>query len=98
MRTSLEIISELKTVLYWSQPNIKHDEMLSLVSELETTLTVDEIIDNPIEYEELIEEDIEIFDETLADFLETEVIEEPVVVEPIPEKSTVVKRNYNKKK
>ena len=92
MRTPLEIISELKTVLYWSQPNIKHDEMLSLVSELETTLTVEEIIDNPIEYEGLIEEDIEIFDEALADFLEIEIVEE-IIEEPV-----IVKRNYNKKK
>ena len=29
MRTPQEIISEFRTVLYWSQPNMKHDEILT---------------------------------------------------------------------
>jgi hypothetical protein len=49
MRTPLEIISELKHVTYWSQPNLKFHETMALLNELETSL-------NPAE--EIIEEDI----------------------------------------
>lgn len=72
MRTPLEIISELKHVTYWSQPNIKFTETMNLLNELETSLTVDEIIDNPIEFTEPTKEDVEFFDAALADFLEIE--------------------------
>jgi hypothetical protein len=95
MRTPLEIIAELKHVTNWSQPNIKFGETMALINELETVLTVDEIINNPIEYEDLIEEDIEIFDEVaeiMADFdqispQELEDILNEEIVEVIPPKS-----------
>lgn len=39
MRTTQEIIAQLRHVIEWSQPNIKHDEMVALVNELEASLT-----------------------------------------------------------
>ena len=54
MRTQLEIIQELKHVTYWSQPNIKHDEMMSLLNELEATLNPTEPVVEAIP--EMIEE------------------------------------------
>lgn len=42
MRTPLEIISELKTVTYWSQPNIKFPETMALLNELEYVLSSSE--------------------------------------------------------
>jgi hypothetical protein len=94
MRTPLEIIAELKHVTHWSQPNIKFGETMALINELETTLTVDEIINNPIEFTEPTKAEIESFNEALADFLEIEdevietieVIEEIKVIPPIPTK------------
>jgi hypothetical protein len=96
MRTPLEIIAELKHVTNWSQPNIKFGETMALINELETVLTVEEIINNPIEYEDLIEEDIEIFDEVaeiMADFdqispQELEDILKEEIVEVTPPKPT----------
>jgi hypothetical protein len=89
MRTPQEIISEFKNVLYWSQPNMKYNEMLALINELENTLspseavieeeTIMSIIENPIEFTEPTEEDIKAFNESVASFLEIESIEEPVV-------------------
>jgi hypothetical protein len=89
MRTPQEIISEFRNVLYWSQPNLKHDEMLNLINELENTLfpsetvieeqIIETIINNPIEFTEPTEEDIKSFNESVASFLEIESVEEPVV-------------------
>jgi hypothetical protein len=67
---------------------------MALINELETILTVDEIINNPIEFTEPTKAEIESFNEALADFLEIEleviedeVIEEIVeVIPPIPTK------------
>ena len=70
MRTPLEIIAELKHVTYWSQPNIAFTETMALINELETVLTVEEIVENPIEFTEPTKEEIEFFDAALADFLE----------------------------
>lgn len=72
MRTPLEIIAELKHVTNWSQPNIKFEETMALINELENVLTVEEIVDNPIESLEPTKEEIEFFDAALADFLEIE--------------------------
>ena len=69
MRTPLEIIAQLKHVTYWSQPNIAFTETMALINELETVLTVDEVIDNPIEP---TKDEVEFFDAALADFLEIE--------------------------
>ena len=39
MRNTSEIIAALRHTIEWSQPNIKHDEMVALVNELEASLT-----------------------------------------------------------
>jgi hypothetical protein len=72
MRTPLEIIAQLKEVTKWSQPNIKFRETMDLLNELETVLTVEEIVDNPIKFTEPTKEEIEFFDAALEDFLEIE--------------------------
>jgi hypothetical protein len=102
MRTPLEIIAELKHVTYWSQPNIKYDETMKLLNELEATLNPIEevVVEEPIVEEltvneELTEEDIEKFNESLASFLEIEVVEESteeIIEEPTVEVVTPKKR------
>ena len=89
------LVNELRILLNNSKPIRNYNQIEELVNIIDQSLDIQvkeeeiiAIIDNPIEYEELIEEDIEIFDGALADFLEIETIEEPVVV----------KRTYNKKK
>ena len=72
MRTPQEIISEFRTVLYWSQPNIKHDEMLALINELEASL-------NPIEEQIIETEQIVLMKNEEGIFEEFTVNEEPVV-------------------
>ena len=72
MRTPLEIIAQLKEVTKWSQPNIKFGETMDLLNELETVLTVEEIVEKPIEFTEPTKEEIEFFDAALEDFLEIE--------------------------
>ena len=83
MRTPQEIIQEFKTVLYWSQPNIKHDEMLALINELEASL-------NPVE-EPVVEEHVEDISESISNILsllETGAVEEPTVEVVAPKKRT----------
>jgi hypothetical protein len=83
MRTPLEIISEFRTLLYWSQPNIKHDEMLALINELEASL-------NPVE-EPVVEEHVEDISESISNILsllETGAVEEPTVEVVTPKKRT----------
>ena len=83
MRTPLEIISEFRTLLYWSQPNIKHDEMLALINELEASL-------NPVE-EPVVEEHVEDISESISNILsllETGAVEEPTVEVVAPKKRT----------
>ena len=41
MRKTTDIIAELRHVIEWSQPNIKYDDMVALVNELEASLTQD---------------------------------------------------------
>jgi hypothetical protein len=57
MREPLEIIANLKHVTHWSQPNIKFDETMQLLNELESVLTP--IIEEPVVEEPIIEEVIE---------------------------------------
>ena len=99
MRTPQEIILEFRNVLYWSQPNIKHDEMLALINELEASLnpveepTIEEVLPPPTE------EDIKKFNEALADFLEIEVTEElteEVIEEPIVKEVVAPKKRPRK--
>jgi hypothetical protein len=87
MRTPLEIISEFRNVLYWSQPNIKHDEMLALINELEASL-------NPVE-EPVVEEHVEDISESISNILsllETGAVEEPTVEVVAPKKTTTRKK------
>ncbi len=97
MRTPQEIISEFRTVLYWSQPNIKHDEMLVLINELEASL-------NPVEEqivlmkneegifeeftvnEEPVVEDISESLSNILSLLETGAVEEPIAEVVAPKK------------
>jgi hypothetical protein len=83
MRTVDAIIADLKHQIYWSQPNIRFNEMSALVNELENTLSPTEevIIEEPIVEEPVIEEVIE---ETIVE--ETPVIEEPVVAKKTTKK------------
>ena len=96
MRTPLEIISEFRTLLYWAQPNIKHDEMLALINELEASLNpveepvvvepIVEIVEEPI-----VEEHVEDISESLSNIsslLETGAVEEPTVEVVAPKKRT----------
>jgi hypothetical protein len=83
MRTPLEIIAEFRNVLYWSQPNIKHDQMLALINELEASL-------NPIE-EPVVEEYVEGISESLSNILsllETGAVKEPIAEVVAPKKRT----------
>ena len=90
MRTPQEIITEFKAVLYWSQPNVKHDEMLALINELEASL-------NPIEEPIVEAEQVVLMKNEEGIFEEFTVNEEPVVEEPIvevvaPKKTTTRKK------
>jgi hypothetical protein len=83
MRTPQEIILEFRNVLYWSQPNMKHDEMLALINELEASL-------NPIE-EPVVEEYVEGISESLSNILsllETGAVKEPIAEVVAPKKRT----------
>jgi hypothetical protein len=90
MRTPQEIITEFKAVLYWSQPNVKHDEMLALINELEASL-------NPIEEPIVEAEQVVLMKNEEGIFEEFTVNEEPVVKEPTvevvaPKKTTTRKK------
>jgi hypothetical protein len=103
MRTPLEIIAELKHVTNWSQPNIKFEETMALINELETVLTVEEIVENPIEFTEPTKEEIEFFDAALADFLEIEEevfanLTEEETAQLLPEPTPPVKKTPAKPK
>jgi len=78
MRTPQEIILEFRDVLYWSQPNMKHDEMLALINELEASLT-------PVEEPIVEAEQVVLMKNEEGIFEEFTVNEEPVVEEPIVE-------------
>jgi len=90
MRTPQEIILEFRNVLYWSQPNSKHDEMLTLINELEASLT-------PVEEPIVEAEQVVLMKNEEGIFEEFTVNEEPVVEEPIvevvaPKKTTTRKK------
>jgi len=101
MRTPQEIISEFRTLLYWSQPNLKHDEMLALINELEASLNpVEEQIvlmkneegifeEFTVNEEPVVEEHVEGISESLSNILsllETGAVEEPIVEVVAPKK------------
>ena len=58
MRTPQEVISELKNITYWSQPNIKFAETMALLHELEAILNPTEEIVEEIIQSQLVEEEI----------------------------------------
>jgi hypothetical protein len=106
MRTPEAIIADLRNVLYWSQPNIKFDELSTLVNELEALVTpTEEVISTEIVEEVVVEETIidteqnvlikneeGIFEEiTLAEEPFIEVTEE-VTKEPVVTKKTTKKK------
>jgi hypothetical protein len=108
MRTPLEIISELKHVTYWSQPNLKFHETMALLNELETSLNpAEEIIEEDIpqipepEFPQegqivLMKDENGIFEEYIVDEI---VVEEPVTETPEvkkPRKPTVKKTTPKK--
>jgi hypothetical protein len=101
MRTPLEIIAELKHVTYWSQPNLKFNETMALLNELETTLSpVDEIIEPTPESEfpqegqiVLMKDENGIYEEYLVG---EPVVEEPVTEAPAAKKTTTRKPTVKK--
>jgi hypothetical protein len=74
MRTVEQIIADLKHQIYWSQPNIRFNELNALVNELENTLFPSEVVVEETVVEEVVEE---IVTEELTIEEET-VTEEPV--------------------
>jgi hypothetical protein len=76
MRTSQEIILEFRDVLYWSQPNMKHDQMLALINELEDSL-------HPVEEPIVEAEQVVLMKNEEGIFEEFTVNEEPVVEEHV---------------
>jgi hypothetical protein len=42
MRNIQEIITDLRSTLEWSQPNVRYNEFLSLINELESTQSTSE--------------------------------------------------------
>ena len=88
MRTAEAIIADLKHNIYWSQPNIRFNELTSLVNELENTLFPSEaIVETPVVEVPVVEEVVE----------ET-VIEEPTVEETVTEEPVVAPKTTTKKK
>ena len=84
MEKLLEIISQLRHVTEWSQPNMKFDETMALINELEKEV-------NALQASEPKEEIVEVPQEPIT--IEEVVTEEPVVNEEAPKK-----RNYHFKK
>jgi hypothetical protein len=99
MRTLEDIIAELKHVTYWSQPNLKYDETMKLLNELEATLNPIEevIVEEPIVeiIEEPTEEHVEDISESLSNILsllENGAVEEPIAEVVAPKKTTTRKK------
>jgi hypothetical protein len=90
MRTPEAIIADLRNTLYWSQPNIKFNELSALINELEALVTpTEEVISSEIVEEIVVEETIP---ET-TEFSIVDIIEEaPVVKEPVVAKKTTKKK------
>lgn len=91
MRTVEEIITDLKHNIYWSQPNIKFNELNSLVHELENTLSPSEpIVEEAVVEEPVVEEVIE--EPTVEEIVEETEVEETVTEEPVVAKKTTKKK------
>jgi len=90
MRTPQEIIAELKNVTYWSQPNIKFNDTMALLNELEATL-------NPVEEEPIIDtEQVVLMKNEEGIFEELTVNEEPTVEEQPVAKKPAAKKTTKK--
>jgi len=85
MEKLLGIISQLRHVTEWSQPNIKFVETMALINELEEEV-------NTLQVAEPKEEIVEVPQEPVVDEIIT-ATEEPVITEEAPKK-----RNYHFKK
>ena len=89
MRKVETIIDELKNQIYWSQPNIKFAELMSLVTELENTLFPSEVItEEPV---------VEVIEEPVVEEVIEETIIEETVVEEVTEEPVVAKKSTKKK-
>jgi hypothetical protein len=84
MEKLLEIISQLRHVTEWSQPNIKFVEIMALINELEKEI-------NNLQASEPKEEIVEVPQEPVI--IEEVADEETVITEEAPKK-----RNYHFKK
>lgn len=99
MRNPQQIISDLKHSIYWSQPNIKFTEMMSLVNELEHSLNTkssqEEILSMPAPVvEEVVVEEVTIED-VIEEFTIEDIAEE-VTVEDVTEEITTKKTKSKK--
>lgn len=101
MRTPQEIIDNLKQVTYWSQPNMKYQETMDLINELESSLNpTEEILTEIIEPEITKEPQTILIKDDSDDFSEFDV--EITIEEPNPNwvptpKPPVVKKTTSKK-
>ena len=92
MRTVKTIIADLKHQIIWSQPNIRFNELNSLVAELENTLFPSEevVVEEPVVEELVVEEVIE--EPTVEEVVEEIEVEETVTEEPVTEKKSSKKK------
>ena len=95
MKTPLEIIQDLKHVTYWSQPNIKYDETMALLNELEAALnpTEPEVEVIPAMIEDMITEAVEVTEEPVVE----EVVTEEVVTEEVVTETSTTNKKATKK-
>ena len=105
MRNPQQIISDLKHNIYWSQPNGRFTEMMSLVNELEHILNTkssqEEILSMPapVVEEAVIEEALIVEEVTIEDVIEEFTIEdiaEEVTVEDVTGEITTKKTKSKK--
>jgi hypothetical protein len=63
MRTTQEILANLRHTTEWSQPNIKYNEFVTLINELEEALTPKTTTEKPVE--KTVEAKVETVEETV---------------------------------
>jgi hypothetical protein len=93
MKSILEKVINLESLLENSRPIRNHEQIFNMVADLKTSLTIDEIINNPIEFTELADEDVTAFLET---FVEDSIKDE--TTQPTPVKKTPTKPKPKTKK
>jgi hypothetical protein len=84
MRTTQEILADLRHTTEWSQPNIKYNEFVTLINELEEVLSPKTTSEKEVE-EETVEPT-----KTLVEEVKVETVVE--TVEPTKTKSTSTKK------